>query len=337
MEEQYTNVRFESVSFSDMKKEIKHDLRMNKISSVVNEDAASYVWREKNGELVSDYFFMNTDKSKEIGNHFLEVLPDIEKRHKKLLRKKYNQSLNQDRVNSCNMGVLTFSESMRELVKTDLDKVLELGQKTIENICNELDIKLHYISFHMDEKGIPHFHYFTDNFNSKGRTINPIRNKNLGEKLQDLGNKYFNELGFKRGISKEVTGKKHLTIQEYKDYQDTLKENKEMKEEIKQMQEVQIELTNTMLSIISDFIDLGLNYKGKDIKELISLFQKYLKNERFNDIEKLTDKLYKIAEKKGFMDNIKDFKRVKMSEEIEKLKALTKEEDNKGKGTNINR
>lgn len=298
--EQFTNVRFESIPHYKMVAEIKHDMRMNKITSVTKEENQTFIFNYINGIVEVESYFMNTEKAKNIGQSVIDILPDIEQRHRKLLRKNKNQSLNKKRVNSFNMGVLTFSDSMRDLVETDLQKVLDLGRRTIEEMCKEVDIKLHYISFHMDEDGTPHFHFFTDNFNSLGNTINPKRNKNLGQKLQDLGNDYFDQLGFKRGISKELSGRKHLSIREYKDYQETLKENQRLKKEIEEMKSLEAETMETIIQLVSDLYEIGVNYKGRTVEELLDLFKRYFEDEK--EFEKLFDKVVKLAKKKGLFD-----------------------------------
>jgi len=316
MNEQFTNVRFESVSHKKMVSEIKHDLRMNKITSVVRPDIESNVFvMNEQGSLERFDFLMKSPDAKRLGNSIIAKLDNIEDRHRKLLRKNYNQSLNKKRVNSFNMGVLTFSDSMIELAENNLEEVLEKGVATIKEICEELKIELHYISFHRDEKGIPHFHYFTDNFNSQGKTISPKKNKNLGQRLQDLGNKFFNGLGFERGISKELTGKKHLTIKEYQDYKET--------------KEMQGEMLENIFDLVNDFYEMGMNYKGKSAEELLKMFQRYFQDE--NKFEALFDKVINLANKQGLFKDFKDFKRVKASDlrtKVETLKTISKNKGN---------
>lgn len=301
MNDQFTNVRFESVDYKTMVGEIKHDLRTNKITSVIKPQTQSHAFiMNEQGELERFDFYMKDERMRAKGKNLVDKLGEVEERHRRLLRINYNQSLNKKRVNSFNMGVLTFSDSMIELAEENLEEVLEMGVKTIKDICEELGIKLHYISFHKDEKGVPHFHYFTDNFNSQGRTINPKRNKNLGQKLQDIGNKYFNALGFKRGISKELTGKKHLSIKDYQDYQDTLKENQELKKEIAEMKELEDNIFENIMELVSQFYEIGMNYKGKSANELLDMFKRYFKDDK--KFDKLLDKVVNLADKKGLLD-----------------------------------
>ena len=302
MKEQYINVRFESMNNNKIINEIKHELRSVKISSVKNVND-NYLFLD--GKITK--FKMGDKNNKIISKKFIDNIPNIENKHRKLLRKNFNQSLNKKRVNSLNSGVLTFSDNINN---QDMDQVFDIGIKTINEICKKLDVKLYYITLHMDEKGLPHFHYLTDNFDSQGKTINPKRNKDMGSMLQDMGAKYFSELGFKRGISKSISGKKHLSIQEYQDYQDTKKELQEMKEQ-------QETLLNGFLPLLDTFLELGMNYKNKSPEEVIMLFQRYVKGDKI-------DKLIKVMEKISIISKLSQLEMVKFSNVIEQFKELQK-------------
>ncbi len=310
MDNQFTNVRFESKSKAKMINEIKHELRTTKISSVVNDNDNSLIYKDDNNQWIVKNFKSKDKDIKDLSIKYIKELDNIENKHRVLLRKNFNQSLNKKRTNSANTGVLTFSSNIEKLVEEDKNKIIELGYKTIDNICKELDIELYYITFHLDEKGLPHFHYLTDNFNSKGKTISPKRNKLIGEQLQDLGNKYFNELGFKRGVSKKISGKKHLTIKEYQDYQDTQKEN----EELKQLNK---ELLEGILPLVDTFIELGINYKNKTPQEVIKLFERYIGTNKLNGLIKSLEKL-------TLKSNIDNNQKIKLSEILQSFKDKNK-------------
>ena len=320
MNNQYTNVRFESKSKHKMINEIKHELRTTKISSVVNENNNVLIYKNENNEWITKQYQSKDKDVKQISTKYINELDNIESRHRKLLRDNFNQSLNKKRTNSANTGVLTFSNSIEKLVEEDKNKIIELGFKTITNICKELDIELHYITFHLDEKGLPHFHYLTDNFNSQGKTISPKRNQKVGKKLQDLGNLYFKELGFERGISKKLSGRKHLSIKEYQDYQDTKKENEELKEINKQLQD-------GILPLVETFIELGMNYKNKTPQEVIGLLERY-SGDKF---DKLVNSIMKSSKKSI---NITDMQRLNFSEIIEDYKKS--KSSNSGKSSKSN-
>ena len=311
MENQYTNVRFESKSKHKMINEIKHELRTTKIASVVNNNSNVLIFKNEKNEWITKEYQSKDKDVKEISTKYINELDNIENKHRKLLRKNFNQSLNKKRTNSANTGVLTFSSSIEKLVEEDKNKIIELGFKTITNICKELDIELHYITFHLDEMGLPHFHYLTDNFNSQGKTISPKRNSEIGKKLQDLGNLFFNDLGFERGVSKKESGKKHLSIKEYQDYQDTKKENEELKEINKQLQE-------GILPLVEVFIELGMNYKNKTPQDIISLLERYSGNKfdkLVTSLLKSSKKSFNISEMQRlqFEDMINDYKKSKQS------------------------
>jgi hypothetical protein len=300
MQEQFINIRFESMKMDRVINEIKHELRTTKIYSVVNDNHNMLLTKNDIGEWTKTTYKTKDKETIIKGKDQINNLVNIEDRHRKLLRKNYNQSLNKKRVNSFNVGVLTFSDS---IINYDNDKIFDLGIKTIKNICEELNIELHYITYHLDEKGLPHFHYLTDNFDASGKTINPKHNKNLGSKLQDLGAKYFSELGFKRGVSKDITGKKHLNTKEFGEYQETLKE-------------IDI-LKDSVFALVDTFLDLGLNYKKKSPEDLLKLFERYITTDKL-------EKLVKTLEKISIKANIDNSDKVKMSDLVKKITDIKK-------------
>jgi len=331
---QFTNVRFESKNYNQMTKEIKHDLRTIKQKTRINNNENSFLRKNNNEWKIKKY--KEKDESVIIeSKDFIKSLKDIEDKHRKLLRKNQNQSLNKNRVNSFNIGVLTFSDSMTELVKDENKKqqIIKDGFQTIINICKELNIDLHYAVFHNDEKGIPHFHFFTNNFNNdNGKSINVRLNKDLGSKLQDLGNKNFEKYGFKRGIKKEFTGKKHLTIKEYQEYQDAKKEIKQIKEENIELITVNNELKDNNNKLNEENIELNeenielktINNKYEDINEKINSKIKILK-ENISNINRTKTKNNMRERLDSVMKIFKDNNEIDNENIIEELIELQKE------------
>lgn len=303
MEKNKIMIRFESMNKYKIKKDIKHNLRTIKISSVVNKNKNILIQEDKFG-------YISEKTNKKIQEKLFEKLEQIEQNHKILLRKNFNQSLNK-RYNSFNSGILTFSEKINEynLLKNENNfKIfLKKTNETIKNVCKELDIELHYIVVHFDEGGLPHVHFFTNNFNKLGKSISIKTNKRLGEKLQDLSEEYFKEWGFERGISKSITKNKHKSILKYQEAKDLeklendkiekikeleTKEN-ELNDRIKNLELQELELKNkldqykieTIEVIIKDLEKLN---KEKDLNKFISLVKRYLNNE--NKLDTLLEK-----------------------------------------------
>lgn len=119
-----------------------------------------------------------------------------------------------------------------------LNSLLEIGNETIKEICNEMGTEVLYTSLHLDET-TPHFHFQFKNFDNNGKSIEyKHRKKDFLSSLQDKVGDKFSKLGFKRGIKKDYTNRNHSkTIEhhtkkinelenELKDLRDTLKEEK---------------------------------------------------------------------------------------------------------------
>jgi len=330
--EQFTNVRIESMNINKMKNEIKHELRMVKVERVVN-DNSNYIYVNDNKELTNKYFKTKDKKVIENGNYFIDNLKNIRDEHTKLLRKNFDQSLT-NKTNSFCSGVLTFSDSINDLYDKDKETredILKRGIKTIKKIAKELDTKLHYLTFHTDEKGNYHFHYYMNNFNSIGGNIG-MRKKGIGEKLQDIGNEEFKELGFNRGISKKITNRKHLSIQEYKEYKENLNKVKKLEEDYKLLEKKTEALEDKNKEILAE--NEILQYRNDNLSEeynntineifdnltslkdehntskFMRLVQRYTKNENADKLDSIISKYKIIIEKqnkkimKGFKKNV---------------------------------
>jgi hypothetical protein len=293
----------------DTIKSIKHNLRTIKQQSVVN-DKDNYL-------IVDNKVIKYKTKNKQvtqISKRLLNDMKNIEQEHRELLRENSNQSLNKSRHNSYCEGVLTFSDSIKN---KDIDKVVELGIKTINDIVKELDTKLHYITLHLDEKGLPHFHYYMNGFNSLGKSISIKQKKNRGKSLQDIGSSYFQSMGFERGISKEQTNRKYLTTKEYKEYKDNKKEieqlkkdnqmlildNQQLEEQYKQvlnlLSETHNEISNDINQIVNDLYTLK---ETSNISTFLKKVKRYCNNP--SKLEKLVDKYQKSLDKQLEKKNI---------------------------------
>lgn len=346
---QYTNIRFESMNKDNMLKEIKHDLRTIKIKSVINNNNNFLYIDNKNYGNFSDDKKRNKEKSEQFNEDFLNK---IEKDYKKIYFKNKKRSVDLKRNNSFNMGILTFSDS---ILKIDRKIIIENGIKTIENMCKELKTKLHYVSFHFDEKGLPHAHFFTNNFDENGNSLSATRNKGLGEKLQDLGNIYFKDLGFSRGISKSITNRNHLTIKEFQEYEDQKieiekikAENKDLKKEndLFKIENKDLKKENDLLLLAQEkslerlketlktFNELQLNYKNKSTDEIMKLAERYWRNGQSEKIEGMVNNLEKLIIKvdKTYLEKRKKQYKAQETENYFNNENIQKTQNNQHKG-----
>ena len=180
-----------------------------------------------------------------------------------------------------------------------------------------------YLVQHNDEKAL---HYSFSIMNYDFKTQRPIAKQINTSQLQDNITNHLKQdnqdYGHNRGIKKNISLKEHKTIMQGKVEEENKKleilknqneelilKNEKLENNFKSMRTEYlgiIDIYNEELKtsveeleiILQDFIDLGLNYKGKNMADLFTLFTRYLKQEE-NQIkfEKLKTKLETMVNK----------------------------------------
>jgi len=260
MKNQYTQFRIENCNNQEKYiKEISHNLRFNIQTSQISQDIKNIFYL--NGKTTQ---FLTSDL-KNHKEYFENLFKERLELHKKLYKKSFKRNLQPKIQTTTINGVFTLSDSIDDLWKEKPKEVWEKGVKTIQNMCKELNIKLHYVVLHLDEDGLPHFHFQSDNFdNDTGEVLGISKNKNnLGEKVQDLSEIYFKEFGFTRGISKKKSNKRHLTTQEYKEYMKNLEKVQELEKTVEILEEKVENNQKTLASQKQKILDLEKKFKIK--------------------------------------------------------------------------
>jgi len=258
--------------------------------------------------------FYKCDSEKEIIDMWEHCNYLHKKEHNKKIQKQTKPTLN---------FLISFSKDF-DLNEEDRQKQFEVVKKFIQE---HYSIPL-YLVQHNDEKSL-HYTFSIINFDKNEKR--PLGKRLDTSLLQDLVFDYLKQhnvdYGHTRGETKSITMKEHKTImegkvQELKEQEQKLKEeietlkfsNEKLKEENKKLQEDKIELKNNIVSVhnqgltyledlLNDFIELGLNYKGKDTNSLVELFNRYLKGDKQKKLEELTLKLKKIVIKERKKSN----------------------------------
>jgi len=315
---QFVQVRFETrVNEKKYIYEMKHNLRQWKnIPNQINNNENLIYYENKTLKYNNE---TNVSKLKEITNKLLENSYERVRIHKKLFKKTKKRTLETSKQKSLNGGVLTFSDSIMEKWEQNPYKVWEYGVKTIKNMCKELDTQLHYVVLHTDEKGLIHFQFGCDNFDSKGIPLGIQRNKQKGKLVQDLSEKYFKKMGFSRGISKDKSNKRHLTIQQFKEYKENLEKVKEYRDIVlrletqiteketqieelkikyfkmkKQFSNIQKEYREQIEKLYNEVIEI---YEIEDSNKFIRLLERYVNSKKKIRLERFIEKHSKIVEK----------------------------------------
>ncbi len=298
MNDQFTNVRIESKNISKMKRAIKHSLRMIKISSNqkyirrIIDKKATYVFNPNHNKqnmfwingIDNDTNSFSKEERREIGKDLIDKLQSRQDEHAKRLMANKGKYLDKKRVNSFADGVLTFSHSIKDLVDEDKEKIFKLGVKTILNMAKELGVEVHYITFDLDEIGLPHFQYYFDNFDSLGNALNIDQSKK-GSMLQDLGEIEFKELGFTRGIKKEISGNRNMPNGVFQAVKDEMKQKQI---EINDLENKKFDLQNDVSKELLDLTD--------DFNKLVAFYGQY---GYYNDLEKLQKNFLKYKKLKN--------------------------------------
>lgn len=213
------NVRHESYTIKQRVDEVIHDLRYEKTIHMTDDENLKFknVIFEKSKRFYFEYGHQENKKSiDKIKEDILDEITKTREEHK-LLFKKYNKrSLREEKYNSINRGILTFeNQRFKSKTKQEKEKFIKDGYERIKKYCELKKIKLLYVVYHDDEES-GHFHFMTSNYyieNDKLKSLNIKKNKNMGKELQDFYYENFTKNhGYERGLSKELTKRKHQKL-----------------------------------------------------------------------------------------------------------------------------
>jgi len=207
-----------------------HNLRASsKVENVRDDTKNNKVFVFENDEIKSVEF--NTKdkiKNNKLLNYISNKIDNVEEQIQDDYKKNHGKSLPR---NSNNMldGIITFGvddvdkdsrtltqEENDELNKINLEEMDRSARNYLKDLEKEYGIKVNYMVRHQDEKTI-HYHFSATSYdfkNHKSMTSNFKKRdmSKMGEKIQDLVAKSYENLGFKRGKSKSKA--KHQTILE---------------------------------------------------------------------------------------------------------------------------
>lgn len=299
MENRFTDIRVETIkTFDGFVERLKHNTRYKKDKRVVN--GLGIITKEA-GQVLG----FNNEYSKTIVKKFDKLFYETTLNEVKELNKDFREK----RHALLGEGVLYFSKGINE----DWEENPTEFRKRLEKLLTEFEERNNTEVFnwqiHTDEEGNIHVHFMFKNFDkSNGKSLNFTRSKKNGEWLQDLAFKHFQDFGkgYQRGIKKERT-EKHLSIEEYKELQESKKLLSEAQKQLKNSQN-ELEHTKALLEE-KEAKKRKLEQVNKDLNEKASKTRQEL--------------LYLVAEMDSIIDDFEDFL---LSEDdkdkLEKLKGL---------------
>jgi len=320
----FTDIRIETIKgFDNFVERLKHNTRYKKDKRVIN----GFGMMTENGPVngfKNEYSKNQLEKFNKI--FYDETLQEV---------KKLNKDFREKRNPLFGEGILYFSKGINE----DYFKEPTKFKKHLEELLKEFEernkTKVLNYQIHLDEEGNIHTHFMFKNFNiENGKSLNFTRSKENGSWLQDLSFKHFENFGkgYQRGLKKKKS-EKHLSIEEYKELQESKKLLKNTKIELLELQKelrlanglneklkVQNERLNTQKEeleeirndtrkdilliqgefeeMIEDFEDFLLSETDKEkLEKIKSLFGRYSKNENKERLLKHLDKSKKTLNK----------------------------------------
>lgn len=229
----YLNIRLES-----SKKDItKHNIR-NKNSretqdqdkvKIVNPDIDNFILY--NGQVQ----ILTKELQRQIRKENKSQAREADKRYIELYKKRSDNRKPKKNFSSLGNGVISFSEQLEfELDrKYSKEELFQAAKMTLEDFEKNTGSRIieNSLVLHMDEKGLPHFHFTFENFDDMGFSIleNLKRNNHRTFKedykfdlsnMQDILFDNFKSLGMDRGIKKSISGSTHKNNRDYQREQD---------------------------------------------------------------------------------------------------------------------
>ncbi len=303
-----------------------HDIRATRPGYLRDDpDAKCYWFPEKS----DGAWKMKTDTPsvKEVKEHIHKLIADMKKRCEEMPRGK-NGHFQRAKINTrwFMQGLLIFSKEQLQEVSTF--DILITSTRFLDALAEKLKTKVVWAGFHDDETTL-HLQFGLENLDSEAHTIQRRINKRVNQpernhlmtttELQDMVGEHFSSLGFRRGISRDVTGAKHKEVRDvFRIEQAALKEKKG--------------------ALISDLLDLydGRNMASEQIKEdkkkirtikeereKLNKKTKAMEEENKRITEDLERKRTEAdSERQFFEEEVEKYKRIRESEKALKLAAM---------------
>lgn len=249
----------------------------------------------------------NIKYNNEYSGNIIENFKELQKEAKEDYEKNSNQSF--DRIQNLYIeSVVNFSqENFFNIYKNNKEEIIKSLERYIKDIEKTFKIKSAGYALHLDEGHInknckviynPHFHisWINYDFENHKTSWRNIKRKDFSI-FQDKVFENFKELGFERGISKEITKKSHLKKDEYI-HQKHKEQEKIIKDNDKDLTAIEKILENYQNGKITlkNIQEAKIFYKDKKlIKRVLDNIYNLLNSQDITekDYKKKTDRLEK--------------------------------------------
>lgn len=315
------------MSFKETVGYMCHDIRATRPGYLRDDPEAKCYWFPQKSD---GAWKMNVDPPsvKEVKEHLHKLIADMKKRYEEMPRGK-NGHFQSAKVNTrwFMQGILIFSkEQLKEVSTFD---ILITSTRFLDVLAKKLKTRVVWAGFHDDETTL-HLQFGLENLDSEAHTIQRRINKRVDQpernhlitttELQDMAGEHFRELGFRRGISRDVTGAKHKEVRDV-------------------FRIEQAAMTDKKGALISDLLNLydGRNLVSHQIKKKKKKIRAIMEErEKLNNETRAIEAANKRieedlelkrseanAERQFFDEEVEKYRRTRESEKALKLAAMT--------------
>lgn len=202
--EKYVNFRIAKGSSAGISNQLNHDLRVGYI--------AKYIDKEK---VADNIVLIDTLKG-------LTVKEKI-KAAKDLIKDKTGRKA-QESAEFMFKGIMTFSPEMKKDYEDNPEQFKKSAHEFLNEIAKRYDMIALSAVIHLDET-TPHIHLVFDNINQiTGKGVRRRISPSKLSKMQTLMGAAFEDMGYKRGVSKVETNAKHIGFKEFKEIEEAIKD-----------------------------------------------------------------------------------------------------------------
>jgi hypothetical protein len=352
MEDNFIMGRVETLDKKKNIQDTKHNHRLVYTKRKVN-NLDNYIIKNEN------IFKLNNENKSKIINNSEYILKENSKEHSRLFKQTKGYRKNGTQT-STYTGIVAFTQ-FNEDTKNTKELILQV-EKNLNSFCQKVGSELQELILHRDERqldknhkdykiGQYHFHFKMKAYDKNGMSLKMGKGGINGSLLQDYLAQDMEQFGIKRGIKNSK--KRHLTIEDYKEQQDRLKEieetkiklnnileknnnleieNEELKQDIRQLtreREVKLKHIEENEEIIQEQ-EQTIREQSKLFKqqeELISTLTQQ-QQELITNIQDTIKNIIEVDKKGLYKDKLKTFvelfTKTISKEELEKLEKLYK-------------
>jgi hypothetical protein len=317
-------------------KDTKHNYRLTYTKSKTSNITNLLI---KNGIITEIKNEHNEEEKQDILNNNINIFKSNNKEHSKLFLE--NKGYRKNGTQSATYGGIVGFTYLKEDTKNLKEIILQV-EKNLSNFCLEVGSELQELILHRDEKGQYHFHFIMKSFNKIGMSLQMAKGGINGSLLQDYLSKDMEQFGIKRGI--RDSRKRHLTIREYQEMKDNIKQLENSKRRVKEQEEIinnqesqileQEEIINNNKISLED-LRKGIVSSNATIKELEVILQEKnielveLNKELLditNNIKNVINNILELDKEQNYKDKVKkildNFIKFINKEDIDQLNKL---------------